>query len=53
MFQGNDGIVRLIVSLLATAVVAVVLCHLKERLEKQPGPEPLPMTQTSDDTVPR
>jgi hypothetical protein len=45
MLQGTDGAVRFIVSLVAAAILAVVLCHLKERVEKQPGPEPLPMAQ--------
>jgi hypothetical protein len=46
MFQGTRGIVQLVVSLVAAAVLAVGLCHLKELVEKQPGPVPLPMSST-------
>ena len=45
MFQGTQAIVRLVVSLAAAAVLAALLCHVKERLDRQPGPEPLPLTQ--------
>jgi hypothetical protein len=45
MFQGTQGMLRLVISLVAAAIVAVVLCHLKERVERQGGPDLLPMAQ--------
>jgi hypothetical protein len=45
MFQGTQGFVAIVVSLVVAAVLAVGLCLLKEQVEKPPVPQPLPMAR--------
>ncbi len=49
MLQGTQGIVRLVLSLVAAVVLTVLLCRLKERLDRHPGPDVLPMAQVGAD----
>jgi hypothetical protein len=45
MFEDSRTFARIVVSLLVAAVLTLVLCHLWERVERQPGTEVLSMAQ--------